>query len=199
MTRITQMLLIAVLALGYFRGELWAQGKPTDMWPRLAQGGVAVLLRHALAPGFSDPPNFKLGDCATQRNLSDTGREQARQIGLGFRQHEITIDRVYTSEWCRCRETAELLGLGPVTPLPLLNSFFETRERKASQTAALDQFLKTTPISNVIVLVTHQVNIAALTGVHPASGEAVLVEVRAAKALRVLGSLPFSQRPPQAK
>ena len=97
MTRITQILLIVVLALGYFRGELWAQANPTDMWSRLAQGGVAVLLRHALAPGFSDPPNFKLGDCATQRNLSDTGSEQARQIGLGFRQHGITIDKVGSS------------------------------------------------------------------------------------------------------
>ena len=155
---------------------------------------MAVLLRHALAPGFSDPPTFKLGDCATQRNLSDAGRQQARQIGAVFRQRGITIDNVYTSQWCRCRDTAELLGLGSVTPLPLLNSFFETREREKEQTEALAQFLKTTAISQVIVLVTHQVNITALTGVYPASGEAVVVEANTDNALRVLGRLSFSQK-----
>ena len=94
----------------------------------------------------------------------------------------------------RCRDTAELLGLGPVTPLPLLNSFFETREREKEQTEALAQFLKTTAISQVIVLVTHQVNITALTGVYPASGEAVVVEANTDNALRVLGRLSFSQK-----
>jgi len=193
MTKTTHVLLTFLLALGYLRGESFAKMDATDLWSRLAQGGAAVLIRHALAPGFSDPPTFKLGDCSTQRNLSDAGRQQARQIGAAFRQHRIAIDKVYTSEWCRCQETAELLGLGPVTPFPILNSFFETRERAKDQTEALTQFLKTIPISNVIVLVTHQVNITALTGVSPASGEAVVVEIRNANTLRVLGALPFSQ------
>ncbi|WP_089938252.1 histidine phosphatase family protein [Candidatus Entotheonella palauensis] len=192
MIRMTYILLALLFALVSLRGEVLANSDTTDLWPRLAQGGVAVLIRHALAPGFSDPPTFKLGDCSTQRNLSDTGRRQARQIGAMFRQRGVTIGNVYTSQWCRCRDTAELLELGPVTPLPLLNSFFETREREQEQTEALARFLKTTPISHVIVLVTHQVNISALTGVYPASGEAVVVEAETSNALRVLGPLSFS-------
>lgn len=193
MTKTTLFLLACLLGLGYGRGESFAKPDAADLWSRLAQGGVAVLLRHALAPGLGDPPTFKLGDCSTQRNLSDAGRQQARQIGAAFRQHGITIDKVYTSEWCRCRETAELLGLGPVTPLPILNSFFETRERANDQTEALTRFLTTRPISHVIVFVTHQVNITALTGVYPASGAAVVVEIQKANTLRVLGALPFAQ------
>jgi phosphohistidine phosphatase SixA len=193
MTKPTHFLFTFLLVLGYFRGESFAKPDATDLWARLAQGGVAILLRHALAPGFGDPPTFKLGDCSTQRNLSDAGRQQAHQIGAAFRQHGIAIDKVYTSEWCRCRETAELLGLGPVTPLPILNSFFETREREKDQTEALTRLLTTRPISNVIVFVTHQVNITALTGVYPASGEAVAVKIQNASTLRVLGTLPFSQ------
>ncbi len=193
MTKTIQILIPLFLALACLRGESFAKAATTDLWSRLAQGGVAVLIRHALAPGFSDPPTFKLGDCSTQRNLSDAGRKQARHIGAAFRQHGISVDKVYTSEWCRCRETAELMGVGPVTPLPMLNSFFEKREREKDQTEELTRFLQTIPISRVIVLVTHQVNITALTGVYPASGEAVVVELQNTNALRILGKLPFSQ------
>ncbi|ETW94497.1 MAG: hypothetical protein ETSY1_34635 [Candidatus Entotheonella factor] len=182
---------VLVLTLICLQGASSAESDPAAMWSRLSQGGVAVLLRHALAPGYSDPSGFKLDDCTTQRNLSDTGRQQARDIGAAFRQHRITIDHVYTSQWCRCRETADLLGLGPVTPQPFLNSFFEQREREKQQTEALSRFLQTTQITNVMVLVTHQVNISALTGVYPLSGEAVIVDMENGGKLRVLGTIPF--------
>src|SRR5687767_13248509 len=83
----------------------------------LAEGGYVVMLRHALAPGIGDPANFRLGDCATQRNLSKDGREQARRLGERLRAQDIDRARIYSSQWCRCLETAALLDLGPVAEL----------------------------------------------------------------------------------
>ena len=147
-----------------------------DLAARMQNGGAVLLLRHAYAPGTGDPEGFRLDDCATQRNLDDAGREQARSIGAWLRARGIGRARVYSSEWCRCLETAELLGLGPVTPLPALNSFFERRADRGPNLAALAAFLKDQPqTGEPIVLVTHQVTVTALSGIFPASGEAVLM------------------------
>ncbi len=133
------------------------------------------MLRHALAPGIGDPADFTLGDCSTQRNLSEAGRSQARRIGERFRANGIEQADVYTSQWCRCRDTAELLGLGPVKELPALNSFFRNFERETRQTAELAAWLEELEPERPLVLVTHQVNITAMTGVFPDSGELVIV------------------------
>jgi phosphohistidine phosphatase SixA len=152
--------------------------KDEDLAARMQNGGAVLLLRHAYAPGTGDPEEFRLDDCATQRNLSDAGREQARSIGAWLRSRGIERARVYSSEWCRCLETAELLGLGPVMPLPALNSFFERREDRGPNLAALEAFLEDQPPNGEpIVLVTHQVTVTALSGVYPASGEAVLMRL----------------------
>lgn len=149
--------------------------------PALAQDDVLALLRvpgtigimrHARAPGTGDPSNFKLGDCATQRNLDDAGRDQARRIGARLRAAGIAAP-VFTSEWCRTRETAELLELGPVQVLPALNSFFAERGTGAAQTAAVQAFIN--GLDGPAVLVTHQVNITALTTVFPADGEMIVL------------------------
>jgi phosphohistidine phosphatase SixA len=132
-------------------------------------------MRHAIAPGGGDPPGFRLDDCATQRNLSEEGRNQARSIGESFRSRGIPVDRVLTSQWCRCRETAELLDLSPVEEYAVLNSFFSDRSTADSQTEALRRFVGETDPQGNILLVTHQVNITGLTGVFPASGEMVVV------------------------
>ena len=133
--------------------------------------GVGVM-RHARAPGTGDPANFRPGDCTTQRNLDDTGREQARRIGARLREAGVSVP-VFTSEWCRTRETADLLGMGPVWPLPALNSFFGSRATEAAQTAAVQAFIA--ELDGAAILVTHQVNITALTGVFPADGEMVVL------------------------
>src|SRR3546814_19163678 len=88
------------------------------LWAALKQGGHVAIMRHATAPGFGDPEGFRLNDCSTQRNLSDAGRAQARRIGDAIRAHGVTIGRVLSSRWCRCLETAALLGLGPVEAYP---------------------------------------------------------------------------------
>ena len=132
---------------------------------------------HAVAPGTGDPANFALDDCATQRNLDARGREQARKIGAAIRAAGVTVDRVLTSQWCRCRDTARFLDLGPVEDLPALNSFFRNRDWAGPQTAELRQFLLGLPPEETVVLVTHQVNTTALTGRVPASGEVFLLRI----------------------
>jgi phosphohistidine phosphatase SixA len=142
-------------------------------WDLLRQGGLVVLIRHAAAPGFGDPPNFRIGDCTTQRNLSEEGRLQARALGESFRSRKIPIEKVYSSQWCRCKETAQL-AFGAFQEHPALNSFFEQPRLKAPQTEALRAFLmQLRPQRGNLVLVTHQVNITALTDVVPQPGEVV--------------------------
>lgn len=152
-----------------------------ELWQRLQQPGdslYVVLLRHALAPGTGDPANFQLDDCSTQRNLSEAGREQARQIGQAFRDRGVAVQQVLSSQWCRCLETAELMDLGPVEPYPALNSFFRDRRTAEAQTTETKQFLLAQADSlGVMVMVTHQVNITGITGIVPRSGEAVVVQV----------------------
>src|SRR3954451_18043465 len=149
-------------------------------WPALREGGAVVLLRHAPAPGTGDPPEFRLGDCSTQRNLSSEGREQARQIGAQFQANHIPIARVLSSEWCRCLDTARLAFGDRVEPFPALNSFFSAQDAEGAQTRAVWALVEGWRAhAGVLVLVTHQVNITALTGIYPAEGEVLVLKPRA--------------------
>lgn len=166
------LLVVAVLF------TIWSQvAFAQNNWLALQNGSI-VLLRHALAPGTGDPANFRLDDCSTQRNLSDEGRAQARQIGEQFRARNIRVTKVLTSQWCRTRETAQLAFPGLVQDEPAFNSFFSDRSTEAEQTRAARQILSQWLWPGVLVVVTHQVNITALTGVVPQSGEGVVVRMR---------------------
>lgn len=145
------------------------------------EGGGVVIIRHALAPGVGDPANFQLGDCSTQRNLNDAGRDQARAIGQRLRELGFGQAEVYSSQWCRCLDTAELLGLGEVQPQPLLNSFFRNASAGADQTAGLKTWLAQRASSQPTVLITHQVNISGLLDIYPASGEMILIRMEEGK------------------
>ena len=158
-------------------------------WEALEQPGAFVLMRHALAPGTGDPAEVRIGDCSTQRNLNETGREQARRIGRAFRKRGIAFDAVFTSQWCRCRETAELLGLGLASDLPSLNSFYKNWQASVSQTATTKKFLSENLPRKRLLLVTHQVNIRALTNAHTRSGEALVVRRFPDGMLRPIGSI----------
>jgi phosphohistidine phosphatase SixA len=149
-----------------------------DIWATLRDGaGYVILLRHAqTTPGTGDPPGFRLNDCATQRNLSDEGRSQAVRIGHAFRDRNVPIAAVLTSEWCRCVDTATLMAIGDVQPTPMLNSFFEDRSAEPQQTVQVRQRIaEHRDAPGVIVMVSHMVNITALTGVVPPMGGAVVV------------------------
>jgi len=147
-----------------------------QLWSEIGNGGI-VLFRHALAPGTGDPEEFDLADCSTQRNLDDRGRERARAIGAAFRSRGIKVGKVLTSQWCRCRETADLAFPGKVTEAPVFNSFFETRSAGPDQTRATLDLLEAWSGPGALVVVTHQVNITALTGVFPSSGEGIVIRI----------------------
>lgn len=158
--------------------SLIARNAAEDEAIALDQPGLVVMIRHALAPGTGDPAGFDLRNRGTQRNLNDVGRAEARAIGKKLRAAGIGNARVFTSEWWRCRETAELLGLGGVQSLPALNSFFADPSMRDQAMRALREFFEGLPAAGrPIVLVTHQVNITALTGVVPRPGDGVLLRL----------------------
>ena len=161
-----------------------------NMIYELKQGGKLIFIRHAYAPGGGDPINFDINKCSTQRNLSDSGRKQASEIGSFFKNNNILIDKVYSSEWCRCKETAKILALGHVTELPSLNSFFESFHLKDEQTTQLKDWLLQLNNKTPVVLVTHQVNITALTEIYPSSGEIVVIRVTGLGEIRIVGRIP---------
>jgi len=179
---------LMILALP-LTGQADTQQKDAALWQALKSGGHIAMLRHALAPGFGDPDNFVVDDCSTQRNLSGEGREQAQRIGQRFRQQGIIDAAVYSSQWCRCINTAQELALGAVNRLPVLNSFFGRYERSQTQTEGLQQWLNNRTYSGVTVLVTHQVNIKALTGISPRSGEMVIFRLNDDGEMQVLGAM----------
>jgi len=148
------------------------------LWAALRDGGHVALIRHALAPGTGDPPGFRVDDCATQRNLSAAGRAQARAIGERFRANGIATAAIFSSQWCRCLDTAREMGLGEAVAFPGLNSFFADRGEEAWHTAAARALIAERAHGPLpLVLVTHQVNITALSGVFPASGEIIVMRL----------------------
>lgn len=144
-------------------------------WQALRDGEAILILRHALAPGTGDPANFTLNDCSTQRNLNETGREQARSWKPFLAEHGIEQARVFTSQWCRTRDTATEMGVGAVSDMPSLNSFFQNRGDRLAQTRETVEQVNALGPGLPVVLVSHQVNITALAGIYPSSNEGVIL------------------------
>ena len=183
----TRRAIVTSLAGLLLAGDGRAQAGP---WASLRAPGHFALIRHALAPGTYDPPGYRLDDCSTQRNLSDEGRAQAVRIGDLFRANGIATAHVYSSQWCRCLETASLLKLGNVSPQPLLNSFAQDRDRAVQQTAAVRPWIAQLDLTGPTVMVTHQVVITALSEIFPGSGEIVVMRREADGRLTVTARLP---------
>lgn len=169
-------------------GGAWA----ADTVPlgELAKPGRLLMLRHANAPGTGDPPHFNLEDCSTQRNLDPVGRAQAQALGRRLVQAGVKEARVYSSQWCRCLDTARLLNLGPVEPLPALNSFYPRPQQRETTLAALRAFLAGLPIAgSPVVLVTHQFTINAFTGEGTVSGGGSVFELNGSGTPRLIGAI----------
>lgn len=148
----------------------------------LSDGHHVLFMRHADAPGFSDPTGYRLDQCGTQRNLGEVGKKQAVRTGEWLSEQGIKQAKVLSSPWCRCIDTATLLNKGPVTIEPALGSFFGDMSIANQQTEALRQLLQTSlkrHSKTPIILVSHHVNIEAYTGIVLGSGEMVLVKIGA--------------------
>ena len=145
----------------------------------LKKGGNLIFIRHAYAPGGGDPDNFEINDCSTQRNLSEAGREQAKKIGKFFHENQIPIDKVISSEWCRCKETAQI-AFKRFETKDFLNSFFSEKfsKNRTKQIKDLNKYIDKWDSSKNLVLVTHYVLITEVLNYAPSSGEIVISDIK---------------------
>lgn len=163
----------AAFALALLPGAAFADEK---LWALLKSGGQVVMMRHALTvPGVGDPPGMRIDDCATQRNLGDEGRSDAKRMGEAFRARGIPVGKLLSSPWCRCIETAELVfGRKPEVSQPLSN-LFGRAENRDKQVRAMQALVSAKPGDGNLVLVSHGSTISALTGVYLGSGDFVVL------------------------
>jgi phosphohistidine phosphatase SixA len=181
--------LLGALALGL---APTAKGADEFLWTSLRRGGNVMLMRHASTEaGLGDPAGFRIDDCTTQRNLSPRGRDEATRVGQRLRQEKVPVGRVFTSPWCRCRDTA-MLAFGHSEDWEPLSSFFDFPDREAGYVESIRKRISSyagrSPAGNV-VMVTHNVNIAALTKLSVGTGEIVAVRPDGCCGLRTLGRL----------
>ena len=153
---------------------------------QLEDGEKLIFIRHAYAPGSGDPNNFNLNDCSTQRNLSDEGRKQAEYIGEFFRKKKIKIDKVLSSEWCRCKETAKI-AFKNFSTKSFLNSFYSSKfaKNKDKQINSLNNYIIKFESDKNLILVTHYVLISEVLNYSPSSGEIVVSD----KNFNMIGSV----------
>ena len=145
------------------------------LFNQLGEGGKLIFIRHAYAPGGGDPENFDINNCDTQRNLSEEGRIQAKKIGNFFKDNDVQIFKVFSSEWCRCKETAKLAFTNFETK-DFLNSFFSAKfaNNKNKQMLDLKNYVKKFKGNENLIFVTHYVVISEALDYAPASGEIVI-------------------------
>ena len=155
----------------------------------LKEGKKVVFLRHAIAPGYGDPVNFDINDCSTQRNLNNKGIIQSRNIGTFFLSNNIKIDKVLSSEWCRCKDTAKI-AFGKFKTFSALNSFYEARyaKNKFKQIKDLKKYINNWESDSNLIIVTHYVVISTLLNTTTSSGEMVITD----KKLNILGNLEIN-------
>ena len=174
---------IIILLLFLLSNEAYAN---ENLISALKEGKKIVFIRHALAPGNGDPENFILEDCSTQRNLNERGREQSKNIGNFFRNKNISVDKVLSSEWCRCKDTARL-AFDNFETFDALNSFYDERfaMNRSNQLKNLKVFINKWNSDSNLVIVTHYVVISALLNRGTSSGEMIVTD----KKLNIIGNI----------
>ena len=181
----TKIKSIFILTILIFSKSGFAISYTLDDYAKNPFGNI-LFVRHALAPGFGDPQNFDLNECSTQRNLNGKGREQASIIGEKIKEAGITFLKIFSSQWCRCMETAEYMNLGKITAEPGLNSFFQGIVPKEKTLYILRERLNSIEANQQLVLmVTHQVTITAVTGITVSSGGAVAFSTKSGESREV--------------
>tara|TARA_B110000438_G_scaffold18568_1_gene17239 strand:- start:184 stop:735 length:552 start_codon:yes stop_codon:yes gene_type:complete len=166
--------LIRILVLSFFVFSNPASSNE-KLINSLKEGGKLIFIRHAYAPGTGDPENFNLKDCTTQRNLSQKGIDQSKEIGLFFTENKIQIDKVLSSEWCRCKDTAKY-AFNSFETLDALNSFYDIRfeKNKTKQINDLKKYILRWSSKKNLVLVTHFVVISEALNTGSSSGEIIV-------------------------
>ena len=147
-------------------------------WKPAQEGNKIILIRHSLAPGGGDPAGFKINDCKTQRNLNRVGIKQSKKIGKLFKKNKVLIDQVLSSQWCRCKDTAQY-AFGDYKEFTALNSTFQSPydKNETKQLKELYSFVKKWDGKGKnLVLVTHYSIITAITNAVPSSGEIVITD-----------------------
>ena len=160
------------------------------LWEKLKAGGQVVLMRHAVTtPGVGDPPGMRVDDCATQRNLTDDGRRHARRTGEALRARGVNVERLLSSPWCRCIETARIAFGAEPQKLDALSNLFGRPENRSKQVDELNALVSKWHGKGILVLVSHGSTIVALTGVSPEPAEMVIVTPRSGGKFAVAGRL----------
>jgi phosphohistidine phosphatase SixA len=174
------LVLAAACGIAYADEALWAQ---------LRAGGLVVFIRHAdTDPGVGDPPGFRLDDCKTQRNLSAAGRAQARRLGAAFQRERVPVAQVFSSEWCRCRDTATL-AFDRYELWAALNNLFGRAQNEPVQKRAMLERAGAYLGKGNLVLITHGATIYPVAGVNPGTGELVVMRPAGAGRLEPVGRL----------
>ena len=157
-----------------------------NLMNQLTDGGNLIFIRHAYAPGNGDPSNFNLNDCFTQRNLNGDGRKQAKAIGEFFRKNKIRIDKVLSSEWCRCKDTAKY-AFNEYNTFSALNSFYSSKfaKNEKRQIQELKNYIKSWESKKNLILVTHYVVISSMLDIGVNSGEIIISN----KNFEIIGSI----------
>ena len=152
----------------------------------LKEGKKLVFIRHAIAPGNGDPNNFDINDCSTQRNLDQNGIEESKKIGLFFRNNKIKIDKVLSSQWCRCKDTAKY-AFKSFETFNALNSFYDEKfaANEAKQIKDLKNYIKKWNGDKNLVLITHFVVISSILNTGSSSGEIIVSD----KNFNIIGSI----------
>ena len=178
--------IIILIILFLFNHKTYADENIVEI---LKKENNIIFIRHAIAPGNGDPPNFDILDCSTQRNLSKNGELQALKIGKFFKKNDIKFTKVLSSEWCRCKDTAQI-AFGNYETKNFLNSFYDERFSKNKDKQILDfqKFIKNWDHSGNLVLVTHYVVISEILNLATSSGEIVITDNN----LKFLGSLEIN-------
>ena len=180
---------ISFILLGLCSAEGAGAGE-AEVWAALRAGRHVALMRHTDAPGgVGDPAGFRIEDCATQRNLSAKGRADALRIGARLRSEGIAVERILSSPWCRCMDTARLLELGPIEAEPTFGNVVVLSDQRESLISGARAVIDKWTGSGILVVVTHGANIQALTGISPASGEIVVVRKRSGGGSEAVGRL----------
>ena len=177
-----KIILSFIFLCSFIQGSLASN----DVISSLQEGGKLVFIRHALAPGGGDPENFDINDCSTQRNLNSAGIEQAKRIGQFFKDNNIPIEQVFSSEWCRCQDTAKN-AFGEFKTFDALNSFFSSKfaKNRDKQMKDLKFFIKNWNGDQNIVFVTHYVVIGEVLNTNLSSGEIAVTN----KSFNLIGTI----------